>query len=250
MSNKLPISKELLQKILKPINRLTESCVLKIQKDGLYSICSSPDNTVVLYAKIKFPIELEEQIRLNLINIKKLICGLECLEDNGEFSLEYSKNNIKCSNTNEEGEKTHFKYHLVDDSVIKECPFNISKLSTIDFDTEFNIENSKIKQIMSGYTFASDVEKIYFYTKDTAIYCEINDRTMQNVDNITIKVCDQYSGLSFDDGIVINMEVFKNLVSYKNDVKVKINNEYKVFVFQNIDDNDVELKYIVSALVK
>ena len=46
------------------------------------------------------------------------------------------------------------------------------------------------------------------------------------------------------------MEVFKNLVSYKNDVKVKINNEYKVFVFQNIDDNDVELKYIVSALVK
>lgn len=250
MSSEIPVSKEYLEKILKPINRLSESCVLKTSDTGLSSICSSADNTVVLYAKVNFPLKLEKQLRLNLINIKKLLCGLECLGDGGDFSIEYSENNLKCSSKSAEGEKAHFKYHLVDDTVVRECPFNVSRLSTLDFDTEFSITSDKIKQIMAGYTFVSDVEKIYFYTKDDCVYAEINDRTMPNIDNITIKVSEEFSGSNLEDDILINAEIFKNLATCKNDIKVKINNEYKIFVFQNKDESDVELKYIVSALVK
>jgi hypothetical protein len=46
------------------------------------------------------------------------------------------------------------------------------------------------------------------------------------------------------------MEVFKNLAHSRSDIKVKINNQFKVFVFQNSDEDGIELKYIISALVK
>jgi len=250
MSERIPIAKSFLEKLLKPVNRLSESCILKSDNSGLYTICSSSDNTVILYAKIKLPNVIENNVRLNLINIKKLLCGLDCLGNDGDFSIECNENNIKCSSTDKDGENTHFKYHLVDDTVIKECPVSINKIADLNFDTEFVISTEKIKQIMSGYAFASDLTKIYFSTKEDQVYAEINDKTLQNVDNITIKISEEFVGEPISQEIPLNTEVFKSLSSCRTDVRVKINNKYKVFVFQNRDDNDVELKYIISALVK
>jgi hypothetical protein len=45
------------------------------------------------------------------------------------------------------------------------------------------------------------------------------------------------------------MEVFKILTSSKTDVTVKINKDVKVLIFQSNEDG-VELKYIISALVR
>jgi hypothetical protein len=250
MSDIIPIKKEYLEKLLKPVNRLSESCVLKTDSDGLFTICSSPDNTVILYARLKTAIDSENPLRLNIINISKLLSGLTCLGDDGSFSIEYSQNNIKCSMKNDDGENTHFKYHLVDDTVVRECPIKIDKVAKLNFDTNFVITNAKIKQIMAGYAFATDLTKIYFHTKDGKVYAEINDKTLQNVDNISMKIADEFQGQEIVTSTPISTEVFKNLATCRTDVNVKINNQFKVFIFQNKDDNDVELKYIVSALVK
>lgn len=250
MSDIIPIKKEYLEKLLKPVNRLSESCVLKTDSDGLFTICSSPDNTVILYARLKTVIDAEEPLRLNIINISKLLSGLTCLGDEGSFSIEYNQNNIKCSMKNDNGENTHFKYHLVDDTVVRECPIKIDKVAKLNFDTNFVITNAKIKQIMAGYAFATDLTKIYFHTKDGKVYAEINDKTLQNVDNISMKIADEFQGQEIITSTPISTEVFKNLATCRTDVNVKINNQFKVFIFQNKDDNDVELKYIVSALVK
>lgn len=247
----IPLPKSYLEKLLKPVNRLTESCVLNVNEDSLYTICSSLDNTVILYAKAKLPINITPNIRLNLISIKKLLSGLECLGDNGEFSIESDVNFIKCQNTDHETrEKTFFKYHLVDDSVVKEAPVNINKISSLKFDTEFFISTGKIKQLMSGYAFASDLTKIYFSTKDTNVVAEINDKTLQNVDHINLVVASKFSGQPIEEPIPLNLEVFKNLAHCKTDIKVRLNTQYKVFIFQNTEEESVELKYIISALVK
>jgi hypothetical protein len=247
----IPLQKSYLEKILKPINRLTESCVLNIKKDSIYSVCSSPDNTVILYAKINHNLNLENaNSSLNLISIKKLLSGLECLGDDGEFSIEKDVNNIKCQTISSDGEKTYFKYHLVDDSIVKEAPVNLNKISSLKFDTEFTISLSKLKQIMYGYAFASDLTKIYFQTKEGKVVSEINDKSLQNVDNISMVVSNSYTGNEIVDSIPLSIEVFKNLAYCKSDIKVKLNNQYKVFVFQNIEDDCMELKYIISALVK
>lgn len=247
----LLLPKSYLEKILRPVNRLTESCVLKAEQNDLYSVCSSVDNTVILYAKAKLPVKLESPVRLNLIGIKKLLSGLECLGTDGEFSIQMEHNFIKCQSVNvETEEKSHFKYHLVDDSVIREAPVNLNKISSLKFDTEFSISSSKLKQIMMGYAFASDLTKIYFSSKDNTVYAEIDDKILQNVDNIRLTISTNLVGEEIVDPLPVSMEIFKNLAHSRSDIKVKINNQFKVFIFQNSDEEDVELKYIISALVK
>jgi hypothetical protein len=245
----LPIPKTSIEKLLKPINRLTESCVLRSSGEELHSVCTSSDNGVMLYARCTLPMAIEET-KLNIISIKKLLTGLECLGDDGEFTLEIQKNNIKCQSKNDEtSENTFFKYHLAEDGIIKEAPVKIENISALTFDTNFEISVGKIRQIMSAYSFASDVAKIYFYTKDGKVYAEINDRNMQNVDNLSLMISKDYNGEEFDP-VSVKIEVFKNLVTSKLPVKVRINKSNNVFVFVTKEDDNVELKYIVSALVK
>jgi len=180
-----------------------------------------------------------------------LLSGLECLGDNGDFSIENETNFIKCQNVDHDTqEKTFFKYHLVDDSVVKEAPVNINKIASLKFDTEFSINVGKIKQLMAGYAFASDLTKIYFCTKGNQVVAEINDKTLQNVDHINLVVSSNFTGEEITDPIPLSMEVFKNLSHCRSDIKVRLNNQYKVFIFQNTEEENVELKYIISALVK
>jgi len=248
--NILPVPKTVLEKLLKPISRISESCILNISNDVLYTICSTSDNSVFLYGKTKLPVECGDS-KLNVINIKKLLTGLNCLGDGGEFSMVINTNHIECRTKSQDiGENCHFKYHLVDDGIIKECSLNIKKISLLQFDTEFLISQEKIKKIINAYSFVSDVSKIYFYSKDGKINCEIDDKTMQNVDNLSMVLTDNFIGDDIHHPTPVNIEIFKLLIASKSPVKVKLNNEHKVFVFQTQDDDNLELKYIVSALVK
>jgi enamine deaminase RidA (YjgF/YER057c/UK114 family) len=148
------------------------------------------------------------------------------------------------------GENTHFKYHLVDDNIIKESTVNVQNIAKLKFDTIFEISTQKLRQIISAYSFVNDVNKIYFYTKENMVYAEINDRTLQNIDNVSLLASSSYQGEEIKIPLSVKIEVFKILASNKNSIKVKINNEFKVFVFQTQEDENTELKYIISALVK
>ena len=245
----LPIPKTGLEKILKPINRITDSCVLKIQNDQIYSVCSSQDNSIILYAKTNIPNVDIQNARINIINIKKLITGLNVLGQDGTFNFYLDTNSIKCESVTEENEKTFFTYHLVDDSIIKESPIKIEKITSLEFDTEFEIPFENIKRILAGYGFAGEVDKIYFYTKENKVYADIDDKTMQNIDNISIIASSSYTGKDVETPLPININIFKNLLGNKSDISVKLNTNHKVFVFGTKDEN-IDLKYIASALVK
>lgn len=246
----IPIPKTSLEKLLKPVNRLTESCVLHADDNLLYTLCCSGDNSVILYATNELPVKVKD-IKLNIISIKKLLTGLDCLGDDGEFKLVYNENHIICKSINNlNGENTHIKYHLVDDNIIKESSVNIQKIASLKYDTVFDLSLNKIKQIISAYSFSTDVNKIYFYTKDDKVYAEIDDKTLQNTDNVSLMASPSFIGTPLLDPLSVKIEVFKLLISSKTNIKVKINNEFKVFVFETQEDENTQLKYIISALVK
>lgn len=251
MSEKiLPLPKTYIEKLLRPVSKLTESCVLKVSENSLYTVCSPSDNSLILYAKVTLPYNLEPK-KLNLINIKKLLNGLECLGDDGEFSILASDNYLKCQSLDSNsGESTSFKYHLVDDGIIKESTVNVQKIAKLTFDTEFEISSEKIKKIMSAYSFATDATKIYFYSKENKIYGEVNDRTLQNIDNLSLLISDKIKGNEIVSPMPISIEIFKNFVLNNSSLTVKINNQFNVFVFQTDIEENIEFKYIVSALVK
>ena len=250
MSNrKISISKEHLEKILKPINKISESCVLKGKDDSIYSVSCNEDTSVILYAKLTLSSFLEESVKLNLIGVKKLLSGLHCLSDSGDFSITIFGNYIKCE-TEENDQKTHFKYHLVEDEIIKEFPIKIETITSLNFNTEFDLSPEKSKKILYASSFATDAQKVYFTIKDGILVAEINDRTIPNIDNITIPITDKWYGDELNSDFPISLGIFKNLVSFKNNIRVKINNDCKVAVFNIIEDDSLELKYIVSALIK
>jgi hypothetical protein len=246
----IPIPKTSLEKLLKPVNRLTESCVLRNNADSIYTLCSSSDNSVILYAKTSLPVSIPTT-KLNIINIKKLLTGLDCLGNDGEFKIVYNENNIICKCINSaSGDNNHFKYHLMDDGVIKESTVNVEKIAALTPDTVFEISLSKVKQIMSAYSFVNDVNKIYFYTKDDKVFAEIDDKTLQNIDNVSLLLSNEFTGQPLLSPMSVKIEVFKLLASSKTSIKVKINNEFKVFIFETQEDDNTQLKYIISALVK
>lgn len=246
----ITIPKSSLERFLKPVNRLNESCVIRSQKDYIYTVCSSADNSIILYAKTNIPNEIENDIKLNIINIKKLLTGLHCLGDDGEFKMIYNKNHIVCKSVNSiNNDNTHFRYHLVDDDIIRESPINVASIINLNFDTTFEIGLDKIKKILNAYSFATDVNKIYFYSKDDKIFADIDDKTMDNMDNVSLLISDTFNG-QIVEPMSIKIEIFKLFVGTKNPIKVKINNQYKVFVFTLQEDTNTELKYIISALVK
>jgi hypothetical protein len=243
---KINIPKDSLEKILKPISKLNESCCLKIKNDILYAISASENSSLFLYTKLKLPENVGDNIRLNFINIKKFLSGLDILEDEN-FSLYLGENNIKCE-SEKNSQKTFFKYHLVDDSIIKEFPFNVKKFEDINFDSEFEISTEKIKKILSASSFATETQKVYFEYDDSNIYAILDDESRQNIDNIKIPISKKLIGRDLTRKIPISLEIFKNISYNKENIKIKINSEFDILVFTILEENSLELKYIVSAL--
>ena len=244
----IPVPKTFLEKLLKPVNRLTDSCVLRCSDNCLYTLCTS--NGVIMYGTTQTPLNIDD-LKLNIISIKKLLTGLECLGDNGEFKIIKNENHIVCKTFDpSSNEESYFKYHLVDDNIIKEAPVKVSNIAKFVFDTTFEILPSKMKQIMSAYSFANDVNKIYFYTKDNSVFIEIDDKQSQNTDNISLMVSNSFTGNALKDVIAIKIEIFKFLSSSKSSIKVKISENSKVLLFEIQEDENTQIKYIISALVK
>jgi len=244
---KLPIDRKNITKFLGPVSRLGDKSVIKVYKNKMYTLMASSDSSIILYASATLlDSSIKECIKLNIADVKKLLRAVECFEDDLVFYLK--DNHIFCETVAQDG--AFFKYHLVDNSIIKDAPISIEKISNLIFDTEFEINNKKLAEIARGSSYACDTTKIYFYTKDSAVYSELTDHTIQNIDSITLKIADTFIGQPVKGMLPLMLEVFRNLTSLKcENVKVKINNEYKVIMFC-VNDNNVELKYIISTLIK
>ncbi len=242
----IPIDKTNLVKFLSPVSKLSDKAVVKFYKNRMYTVTSSEDSNIILYASANLKENADTLIKLNISDVKKLLRAIECIDEELNFSL---KDNYILSETqNLNG--AYFKYHLVDDSVIKDVPISIDKISNLNFDTEFNIDSKKLSEVARASLYAYSTNKIYLYTKDESVFCELTDHEIQNTDSITLKLSDSFNGMPIKNMLPLVYEVFRNLTSLKSEiVKVKINSEYKVIMFI-VSDTLVELKYIISTLIK
>lgn len=242
----LPIDKFSLLKFLSPISRLGDKAVIRIHNNTIYTLTSSADTNIILFASTLFDSHINNDLRLNIVDIKKLIRAIECFDEDITFNIK--DNCIYCETVSLNG--SFFKYHLADDSILKEAPISREKISNLNFDTEFTLTNKKLSDLAKGSSFACNTDKIYFYTKNNSVYAELTDKEIQNVDSITFNVSEEYTGVPVKGMLPLVFEVFRNLTSLKcESVRVKINNEYKVVMFCVIENN-VELKYIISTLIK
>lgn len=246
MANELILNKELfVNKFLQPISKLADIVTINSNDTGIYAICSTQDgSSVVLYAELQVP-ELERKhIRLNLPDVKKFVRLIDCIEDS------VIRLTIKDNHINYNTDSIRFNYFLLEDSFVQRAPLNPEKIKALQYDSSFTLSIAKFNEILKGSSIATDSDKLYFYTKDDTVYAELNDHERQNINNITYRIADSYDGAPIKNALPFNLESVRLLAGLRADsFNVKINNTLKVCLFE-VEDSDIMLKFIVSALVK
>ena len=245
MTNILSLNKEsFVQKFLLPISKLADNVSITIDDNEVFTTCASQDGSVVLLASYKTDTAVKGIPRINLPDVKKFVRLLDCVEES-DIALTIGDNHLKYTTPS-----FKFNYYLLEDSYMQRCPVNPEKIKKLKYDTAFILPNSKFNEVLKGSSIATDSDKLYFYTKDGKVYCELNDLERQNINNITYLVTDKYVGEDIKNTLPLNLENIRLLAGTKcNEFTVKVNNELKVTLFQ-IEEKDIDIKFIISALVK
>jgi hypothetical protein len=245
VDQKITLNKDIfLRQFLLPVSKLTDNASFCIETNKIYTTCNSNDGSVVLYAEFKTETSALNLPKINIPDIKKFIRLLECI-DQPEVTLTVTNNALKYDTAG-----LKFNYFLIDDSYIQKSPVNPQKIQQLEFDTLFELTNTKFNEILKGSSIATDTDKLYFFTRDDKVYAELNDHQRQNVNNITYLITNEYNGKEITDNIPLNLENFRVLSGLgQQQFSVKINNNLKIVLFENYT-NLINTKFIISALVK
>ena len=226
-------------KFLDAVSRINDTgVILDIKEDKLSSLVSSLDSTLILHGVYKSNFEFEDT--LNIPDVKKLRYVLDTIEEES-IHLDINSNNLQYS-----GNGVKFKYHLYEEGFITRPNINLEKISKFKFNVNFNLNKATIQRLFKGSTFASETNKIYFYTENNLLMAELTDRARHNTDNFTLSL----GSVDFSlEPISINLDNMRLISLLNDDIRVKINTEYGVVVF-DIEDSDIKLRYIISALTQ
>ena len=168
-------------KLLDAISKINDSgVILDLKKDKITSLVSSIDSTLILHSEYKTNLEFEDT--LNVPDVKKLRNVLDTIEDEN-VSLEINSNNLQYN-----GDGVKFKYHLFEEGFITRPNINLDKINKFTFDVEFNLDKLTLQRLFKGSTFASETNKIYFYTENGNLMAELTDRARHNTDNFTLNL--------------------------------------------------------------
>ena len=226
-------------KFLDALSKINDAgVILDVKEDKLTSLVSSLDSTLILHGVYKSDFEFEDT--LNIPDVKKLRYVLDTIEEES-IHIDVNPNNLQYS-----GNGVKFKYHLYEEGFITKPNINLDKINKFEFNVNFNLNKATIQRLYKGSTFASETNKIYFYTENNLLMAELTDRARHNTDNFTLSLGKVDFSL---DPISINLDNMRLISLLNDDIRVKINTEYGVVVF-DIEDSDIKLRYIISALTQ
>jgi hypothetical protein len=231
------------QKFLSPISRINDLSSLTLENGVIYNINRTPDNNFSLYIRTD-EIEYSGEKRvLSFSDIKKFIKVFDCIPSN-TIDLKLNANSVEYK-----GEGTSFRFHLINDDIVKSPSFSIDKINSLLFDVTFKVTSQTINQFIKSTTFITDSNKIYISTNDGKVYGELTDKTKMNIDSYSSELSDSYNGENILKPLAFDFDLFRN-VSYLKvpEFNISINSKVGVIVFDIIDDN-YNLRYISTAKV-
>ena len=232
--------RHLVENLLVPASKLSDNVCLDFPSDSsnVKTLVTSSDNSTILLASV--PCKVSDPFKCIIPDSKtflRLFSGID--EDN--ITLDIESNVIKYSSPT-----ISFKYHLLDDSYINnKKAISEEKLSQIAFDTTFDLQKSKLSDILKFNSIVPDAEKLYFYTKDGKVFAKLGDEQKCNTNEINIEISESFEGEALSESIPINIQNIL-LLSFNSEViSIKINQKLKVFKFET-----PLTEYIISGLVK
>jgi len=202
---------------------------------------ASADATIVCKSTIEVDTDLDN-VKLNLPDIKKMVRVLDIIPST-EIELQINENNISY---NKNGYK--FKYHLLDDGIIKQPNLNVEKIKKLDFNTKFIVKENELNTLFKGSSFATETSKVYIFEEDGKINGELGDRSRHNTDNFICELSNEFEG-NIKKPLPVNFDSFR-LVSFSGsrEVNFSVNTDMGVITC-NFKKGDAQLIYIISALI-
>jgi len=238
----VPDRKLFLNGFLAPLSKINDSCVINVADDGFSSVVTTTDASVILHSAYNCDVNIDNILKLNISDIKKIIKAIECIQSDS-FTISVDKNNISYS-----GEEIKFKYHLLEDGIIIPPKVDVNKIASLNFPVKFNIQYKSLIDLLRGSTFTTESNKLYLYSQNGKIYGDLTDRARQNVDSISLPL-GEYTGETLDY-LCLNFELIRIISSVRvKQLECKINPKIGVILFQLLDGS-VKTRYIASSLVK
>jgi hypothetical protein len=235
---------EFVKNFLSPVSKMSDSAILKVDKNVLSCLTCVADNSVILYIDSPIETDFSESLHLNCPDIKKLIKAVDTVKEETELVFLLENNNLSYKDSS-----VRFKYHLLEDNIIKNPKLNLNKLKETEFNVSFSITGSDIKELIRGSIFSSDSNKIYFSINEEGVFAELTDKTRNNIDTINLKLCESYQG-DMIENFPISFEIFRIMESSQNkNINVKINNKLGLVIF-DFESNYTKMTYIVPSLIK
>lgn len=231
------------QKFLLPISRINDLSSLTLEENKIYNINRTPDNNFSLYIRTD---EIEysgEKRLLSFSDIKKFIKVFDCIQSN-TIELYINQNSVEYR-----GEGTNFRFHLINDDIVKSPSFSIDKINSLSFDLSFKVSLQSLNLFIKSTTFITDSNKIYISTDDGKVYGEMTDKAKMNIDSFSTEISSNYVGDSIIKPLAFDFDLFRNVSYLKvSEFDVSINTKVGVIVF-DINDDNYKLRYISTAKV-
>jgi hypothetical protein len=244
MTVTIPNKTEFVATFLNPLSRVNEACVIKITKTGASCLTNAPDGTLILHCTYPLDIDTQNDVILNVPDIGRLIKILNCIEDEA-ISLDVTSNCINYKSTN-----IRFKYHLLEDDIISSPAINIDKLKAIEYNTAFKLQQESLINLIKSSAFASDTNKIYFYTKDDNVYGELTDHDRHNCDSVTQCISQKFTGDRISTPIPVPFDTIRIIANNRSEsLNVLVNLALSVLIF-DVNINNIKNKYVVTGLVQ
>lgn len=230
-----------LNSFLLPLSRVTDSAVVKVDKEKITSLISTSDNTVIVHAEYSLLGNTSSKT-LNIPDIKKLCRVISCIEETS-YELDISANFIGYKSNS-----VRFKYHLYDDNIITSPKLNIEKLNQFEFDGKFTLAYNSVLSLIKGSSVSTETNKIYISVKDSTVFGELTDKTRPNVDSYGINISSDYEGTQFALAMPLNFDIFRIISSMRfKEIQSRIISKMGVVTLDlNLDNSS--FKFVISAL--
>lgn len=243
MNLKILNKNNFVQKFLIPISRINDICSLTLENNVIYNLNRTPDNNFSLYITSSEIEYYGDKRVISFSDIKKFIKVFDCIQSN-EIELSLTDNTVEYKSKG-----TRFKFHLINDNIVKSPNFSIDKINSLVFDLSFKISLSTINNLIKSSTFITDSNKLYIHTDDDKVYGEMTDKTKMIIDSYTTEISDSYIGNSMDKPLAFDFDLFRNISFLRvPEFDIKINTKVGVIVF-DIEDDNYKMRYISTAKV-
>lgn len=241
---KIKNKKDFISNFLNSVSNLNDMGILTITSNLLTCILASADATIVCKSTIDIECNnVEKPITLNIPDIKRLVRVLDILPEES-IELKIDSNNISYSKA---GYK--FKYHLLDDGIIKQPNLNMDKVKKLNFDVSFKVNESNLSTLFKGSSFTGETNKLYILQEEDKVVGELGDKNRHNTDNFVCILSDNIEIGKLIKPLPLNFESFR-LINFSGckEIQFDINQEMSI-VKCSITKGDTSLIYIISALI-